>query len=218
MLIPSKNIETKRPFRVVFNTTQTLKEVGSSTKPLEKNQNKTQTGFLPLLRSPVISLQEVIPTIPKRGQILTWDDFSPNFPEGTWYLAWTAWKTTYNYVITVKYNKVRLTEVNVNTVLNKNKAWAQHDSVDDELLKHEQGHLDIAYIAGLDFKRRALQRTFSSKNYQNEIKDLYKLVMGEYMIMQRRYDKETEHYLNDRYQRIWNAKIDKMILELYKYW
>ena len=93
-------------------------------------------------------------------------------------------------------------EVSAN--FNKNTSWCRKEYQSETLLKHEQLHFDIAELFA-----RKLKLAFSnysySRNYQNEILEIFEEKKLEYHAMQRRYDEETEHSLNMFKQKEWKT-------------
>lgn len=74
------------------------------------------------------------------------------------------------------------------------KSWVRHGY--EELLNHEQGHYLIGSLAALTFKDKVMNREFSS-NHLVEIAEVFKLTMRDFWKMERRYDVETNHAINE---------------------
>jgi len=106
----------------------------------------------------------------------------------------------------------------VNVKFNSAKAWVVPEKKNDLLLKHEQGHFDIAYVSGLEFRRRVQNTNIPFNNIRGEINRIYMNILKEFALLQKQYDDETDHYKNQEGQEKWNKKIDEMILSLYQYW
>jgi len=98
-------------------------------------------------------------------------------------------------------------------------SWVKEESKTDfVLLKHEQGHLDIAEIHARVFESELSGKRFSCPNgvyNADRIKQVTKQVFQEYLTdteeMQQLYDTETNHYFNKQEQADWNKKIGCML-------
>ena len=80
------------------------------------------------------------------------------------------------------------------------------------LLNHEQGHINIAYING-NRLRSALNLTVYSLNYKQEIKTAFDKYLAEFDKLQTQYDEETNHSIDAKAQRIWDVKIKLLLIE-----
>ncbi len=111
----------------------------------------------------------------------------------------------------------KITEVRVFCYFNKTKSLVK-EKIDSLLLKHEQGHFDIAEL----FTRK-LRKEFE-KRFQNDIaltldetESVYTILEQEYKAMDNLYDKETDYSRNDISQKQWTQKIAKELAELRDY-
>jgi hypothetical protein len=152
----------------------------------------------------------------KRCQVVSWENFKGD-PGNSPYYAWTAWTTRYNLHTIPLHNGVRVTGITLHCFLDEERSWAKKDKVTDELLLHEQGHLDIGYIAALEFKKKVMTMSEFGKNYKEEIRGIYRRTDDEFQKMQHLYDKETDHFKNKQKQLEWNNKIRDMLIGLREY-
>lgn len=92
--------------------------------------------------------------------------------------------------------------------LDSKESWVVEDKMNDELLKHEQGHYDITALgarevyAGL-FKLQAKD----SKALTDSVKDLNDRIQKKIDDTNKRYDKQTDHSRNKVEQEKWNKAI-----------
>jgi hypothetical protein len=144
---------------------------------------------------------------------LTWNSFknttNPNLP----YIAYTAHKTLYKYRATQKGNNVSLKfEVGImldtpNTVVNRERLQDLTTSGRLKLLKHEQGHTDLAVIYGRMLYKQLSSQTYTPNNVKTKTREIYLRLMKELAEENRTYDVETEHGFNDEKQQNWAANI-----------
>ncbi|RZL61955.1 MAG: DUF922 domain-containing protein [Pedobacter sp.] len=131
------------------------------------------------------------------------------------FYALTAMTWKYSYASTVYRNRVEIKLQNEISI-DKTRSWVKLDKVKTEesrqnLLHHEQGHVDIQYILYLEADRVLKNRTYSVKNYKAQISDLANQISAYFDTMQKNYDEETEHGSNHRMQERWDKIIsDKM--------
>jgi hypothetical protein len=89
----------------------------------------------------------------------------------------------------------------------KNKSWKIKASTTDYLLKHEQLHFDITELY-IRILRKAISETlFKKKTFSDQIENLYKKCIKSWEAEQKKYDKETNHSINELKQEEWNKKI-----------
>ena len=150
---------------------------------------------------------------------LSWEDFKGNVEEQIPHAAKTLLRLTFSYDsdYTERTTRTRATikEVIVKANFNKTKSWVKKDritnkSVSQQLLDHEQGHFDLAYEFSI-YAKETLEKkflntsyTFVSKNKEKKEKDeqkqarkltkqLEKDLMKKHDLMQKKYEKDTDH-------------------------
>lgn len=139
---------------------------------------------------------------------LEWSDFkgTPNYD-----LKWMAhafWGIGYNYEVTQKQasnKKVAyvIDPIEIKVWL-KRKSWTK--KISSHLLNHEQGHYIIGCLCALEFKKQATSAKFSD-NYRLEIPRLFEKILRDHILMEKKYDKETNHRLNRPLQIIWDNSL-----------
>jgi hypothetical protein len=100
-------------------------------------------------------------------------------------------------------------DFNVQLVMNRYKSWMDRSRITSEkmlaeVLRHEQGHYDIAYMEQQELIR-ALERTRFSANYQSEAQSLFNRIDNKYKQLNYDYDDDTSHMQNRNQQSSWDA-------------
>ena len=111
----------------------------------------------------------------------------------------------------------KITKVNVAASMSITESWFRPDAIEgeeDEILKHEQGHFDIAQIHAQKFIAEHEDKTFACPSglYDNDAIDAilqedWTLLIDERNAMDILYDKETLHHDNREEQAKWDKKI-----------
>ncbi|MCZ4222346.1 DUF922 domain-containing protein [Pedobacter rhodius] len=131
------------------------------------------------------------------------------------FYALTAMTWKYSYASTVYRNRVEIKLQNEISI-DRNRSWVKLDKVRTEegrqnLLHHEQGHVNIQYILYLEADRVLKNRNYSVKTYKTQISQLANEISNYFDTMQKNYDEETEHGSNHKMQAEWDRIIsDKM--------
>ena len=137
---------------------------------------------------------------------LTWDDFKAEPIK----LGNTAAMTTthlgfgYNIsngVITYK----------IDCRFEKKKSWGLVKN--DWILKHEQGHFDIAEIFARKLYQATYEYSFNKNTFQKDLDAIYKKVVAEKEVFQQQYDDETDYSRHKSNQEQWLKKIAKELDE-----
>jgi hypothetical protein len=152
---------------------------------------------------------------------LTWSDFPVN-NSATYLDAQTQGKITYSYKTRWERNNnvytVYLTELTFAVWFDTQQSWRRRNLPRDAdwLLQHEQGHLDISYIAGLSLmqlKPEAImpETGASQEEAEEQLKAHLKRLLDATLEKTKRrhaqYDAETNHSRNKDMQAKWNAQI-----------
>jgi hypothetical protein len=95
------------------------------------------------------------------------------------------------------------------------RSWGRNKT--DNILKHEQGHFDIAEIFARKLNKEMSEYVFNKRTYQKDLKKIYEDVSEEKAEWQDEYDKETNHSINKEKQAEWLKKIEKLLKE-YEPW
>lgn len=104
-----------------------------------------------------------------------------------------------------------------NVLLNMNnyKSWMDRSRISSqvqlaEILKHEQGHYNIAYLEQQDVLR-AVNRTRFTSNYQREAMAIFNRIDAKYRQLNLDYDDDTEHSTNNQQQHSWDIYFAKRL-------
>jgi hypothetical protein len=171
---------------------------------------KIKASFLLLLFLPVFSQaqdsnEELIDWKP--ASRLSWSDYKgdPNPSSDA-----AASTTTY---LGIEYNiNEKSFTYKIQCKFSRTKSWGL--SKTDYILKHEQGHFDIAEIFARKLNKKMSEYQFDKSSYRNDLKKIYKGITDEKEGFQNQYDKETDHSRKKEQQEEWIKKIDKMLKEL----
>ena len=96
----------------------------------------------------------------------------------------------------------------------KRKSWKQNGVTSSTLLKHEQGHFDIA-----EYFARKLRQEFKNykpehSTFKNDIKNIFQKILNEKIQIDTQYDNETSFSTNTLIQLQWEKKIQTMLNSL----
>lgn len=95
-----------------------------------------------------------------------------------------------------------------NAIFLKNLSWSKEKFRNSNILKHEQKHFDITEIYA-----RLLLLSLKNVGVKNTYRHIYDSITTEMRNMQKQYDRETDCSRNYEQQKIWNRKIEKMLLK-----
>lgn len=141
---------------------------------------------------------------------LTWADYkgkpNPNSDAAastTTYLmiSYNIGNNNFSYRIESKFSKTR--------------SWGLHKTA--YILRHEQGHFDIAEVFARKLHKKMSEYSFNKKTYQKDLKKIYQDILDEKEELQNSYDRETNHSINKEKQEEWNRKIEKLLNEFKAY-
>lgn len=132
---------------------------------------------------------------------LTWEDFkAPPIKMGS-----TAAMTTTHLGFSYNVVNGKIT-YKIDCQFEKNKSWGLVKN--DWILKHEQGHFDIAEIFARRLNKAVGNYQFNKSTFQKDLDAIYKSVVDEKEKIQQQYDDETDYSRNKAKQEEWITKID----------
>jgi hypothetical protein len=141
---------------------------------------------------------------------LSADDTNARIFTNVGYTVW--WEKSNN--IPCEY---KITKLDVVASTSKIESWFHPDRIEgeeDEILKHEQGHFDIAQIHAQEFQAGYEGKDFACPSgiYDddeifNEIDGLWLQIKDDWHAMDKTYDIETDHHEDREAQAEWNKKI-----------
>jgi hypothetical protein len=138
---------------------------------------------------------------------LTPNDFTGQVPQGSgFYIAHTSCNVTMNYRVQ-KYRGNYQLSFDINLVLNRDRSWLNRQVVNTpetmaEVLRHEQGHYQIAYLMQQEMIRDLNQARYSG-DYQRQTDAIFKRIDDKYRQMNADYEQDTQHMQNRKQQAAW---------------
>jgi hypothetical protein len=140
-------------------------------------------------------------------RLLTWDDFRAEPRRTSHYAAEVFTSFAYEGKSSVKDGVITL-NLNVKSYVLKKSSWARADAKNTYALNHEQRHFDITKLIAERFKRAIHPDSLTVEDYNSLIQYKFIESFREMNRMQKQYDGETNHSLNQAAQEQWNQKID----------
>jgi len=138
---------------------------------------------------------------------LTVDDFQgpPNYSDGS--IAFTNCSIEFSYTAHKEKNYYLL-HFTILVKVDNDKSWLDRNktcsgSVLAEILKHEQGHYNFAYLEQQELLR-AVSRTVFYDDYQRVANDIFNRIDAKYQNLNRNYDEDTQHSTNRVQQHSWD--------------
>lgn len=139
---------------------------------------------------------------------LVWSDFTGKTDPSSLYYANTFWNINYGYSsVNFKGDDAAINDLAVNLQFVNDKSWKKEDKISDALLKHEQGHFDIAILCQLEIISLIKHASLHKDDYKSQIKNIFKESLQKYTALEDKYDAETAHSMNKDKQEEWNKFI-----------
>ncbi|MDB5132270.1 MAG: hypothetical protein JWR02_2019 [Mucilaginibacter sp.] len=129
-------------------------------------------------------------------------------------IAFTNTMIDYRYVPSWHNGYYRL-DFTIRLIVNKNESWLNRSKILSsemlaEILKHEQGHYNIAYLEQQELLR-TVGRTVFHDDYLVQAKSILHRIDAKYKQLNQSYDDDTNHMLNRTQQRSWDAYFKKQL-------
>lgn len=137
---------------------------------------------------------------------LTWNDFKATPVK----MGSTAAMTTTHLGFSYSMVNGKIT-YNITCWFEKERSWGLIKN--DWILKHEQGHFDIAEIFARKLNKEISQYQFNKTTFQKDLDNIYKSVMDGKDKFQQKYDDETDYSRNKTKQEDWLKKIETELKE-----
>ncbi len=141
---------------------------------------------------------------------LVWDDFRGRPEKNSPAAAVTVSGFGYRANINTKGGKNQFS-IKVYCYFNKDKSWVREGRTIPYILKHEQNHFDISYIAASYFVDRLKETSFTTSNYEYKLKEIYNDACDVMHRLQDDYDGETKNGQVREEQKKWNALVNDKI-------
>ncbi len=138
---------------------------------------------------------------------LSWSDFQARPRSGSHYAAEVFTSFSYEGRSSVE-NGTITANLLIKTYMLKSSSWVRDLALNDYSLNHEQRHFDIARLITERFKRKLTPETLTLTDYNSEIQYQFIESFRDMNELQKQYDRETQHGINQAAQAFWNQKID----------
>ena len=152
----------------------------------------------------------------QQREVLDWEFFKNDRPANAKWQAFTWYNIFYRYrVLSFEGERAKLS-FDVTSKMDTAKSYfetARRLKNDTSLLKHEQGHADIAFIYAVKLKDTYANTTFLKANYKEHVKEIFDRIFAQMMAEQEKYDTEVDHSKNKEQQRRWNSYFEKTIAQ-----
>lgn len=103
---------------------------------------------------------------------------------------------------------IKVADLRVRVVVNESASWASPDHRTARLLRHEQGHYDIAGMGARDLTRAILDaRAPTARALWTMLRQLEREAQAQVNRVNRLYDDETDHFRDAGEQARWERKI-----------
>ena len=147
---------------------------------------------------------------------ITLNDFqgAPKPAENGEEIAFTSCSIQFSYTAKKELDYYLVT-FSIKLVLNKNQSWIDKTKLIDkkaidDLLDHEQGHYDIAYLEQQELLSTAEHSIFYD-DYVSAAKKMFNSIDSKYRRLNQQYDIETENSANKLAQRKWDIYFMKRL-------
>ncbi len=159
--------------------------------------------------------------------LLNWEYFQDSSDNSSEYDAFLSYGTARSWAwerIDSTECSFQITSLKSNTVIFSEKSWVKHDKKNDELLNHEQRHLDILEIFNREGNNEFQQIMFQEfecsinstdkeieKKVDNIVINFFNSFEQKHAEFQERYDQEVQHGIDKNKQIQWDEKIKCML-------
>lgn len=142
---------------------------------------------------------------------LKWDDFQSKTGTGK-FEAMIFASFGYNEQVTLNNGVIHIV-LELKVYVPKSACWVKNGSSTNYALNHEQRHFDIAKIVAERFRRKLYNVMLPVNNYDGIINVSYFDALRELNNLEKQYDDETAHGINNTIQNEWDIKIDSWLHE-----
>lgn len=129
-------------------------------------------------------------------------------------VAYTHCSITYTYDARPAHGYYML-RFHVKLLMDRDLSWMDRKRISSpemmaEILKHEQGHYNIAYLEQQELLRTVSHTVFHA-DYQREAQYIFDRISSKYKQLNAEYDDDTQHSANRAEQRKWDARLAKAL-------
>ena len=146
---------------------------------------------------------------------LTADDFKgPQTAENAGDVAFTNCAIEFSYIAKKEKNYYALT-FTVKLVMDADQSWMDRHRITskemmDEILRHEQGHYNIAYMEQQEILR-TVSRVVFHEDYKSVATNIFERIDAKYRQLNLDYDADTQNSTNRVQQHSWDAYFQKRL-------
>jgi hypothetical protein len=141
---------------------------------------------------------------------LTWEDYKASPDTAGGFAAATTTYLNIDYTFSQDGFSFK-----IHSDFSKTRSWGFDKTT--YVLKHEQGHFDIAEIFARKLYKQMKEYRYNKKTCKEDLSKIYDAVVTEKAKMQEDYDRETNHSIKKQKQKEWLKKIEDMLKE-YEGW
>ena len=165
--------------------------------------------YVRLLFAALLLLGSSIMAFAQQGgyrQLTPYDFTGPVPPGSGFYVAHTSCNVTMKYNVQKYRGDYRL-NFNISLLLNHDRSWINRQMITnanmmDEVLRHEQGHYQIAYLMQQEMISELNSARYTG-DYQRQANDIFNRIDDKYKQMNTDYDNDTQHMQNRKQQAAW---------------
>lgn len=142
---------------------------------------------------------------------ISWSDFNQltSRPAGEKEDARIKTRMNLNYDMGGKGKATIASKVNMDILIVKPDCWVVSSEMKEDLLKHEQGHYNIQTLVAREFYEKVMALSASTDaKFKKEVRKLEANFQKVTDVVNKRYDKATDHSMNTSMQQTWDKKID----------
>lgn len=148
---------------------------------------------------------------------LTWKAYTVVDSPKTKLAALILSNTILGYQVSKKIGTKALMKFFISVVIDTSASWIDKSrmniAIQENLIKHEQGHIDLAIIYARILLQKLSNQNYTISDYNIKIKSINATIDKLHRELNHKYDDETHHGLNSESQTRWNLFFEKALKE-----
>ena len=163
--------------------------------------------YVRLICALALCLTGAVTAIAQPYRQLNANDFTGAVPQGSgFYVAHTSCNVTMNYKARQQRGYYQLA-FDIRLQFNPNRSWLNRQMITNpdmmaEVLRHEQGHYQIAYLMQQEMISELNLQRYTG-DYQRQANNVFNRIDDKYRRMNTDYDNDTQHMQNRKQQTAW---------------
>jgi hypothetical protein len=130
-------------------------------------------------------------------------------------IALTNCSIEYSYSVAKRESNYYILSFHIKLIMDNNASWMDRSRVNTpamlaEILKHEQGHYNIAYMEQQELLRTVAHTVFH-ENYQQVANNIFDRIEAKYKQLNLDYDADTQNSTNRVQQHSWDTYFDQKL-------